>query len=317
MRSCYPIPGGLRDRAPGGVLALLLVLVFARTSTAAPVVGFREDFSGIATNGWSSGALTSNPGSGGMYGAGDGYLLVSVPGPLPGNLGVTAPTPAYAGDWIAAGVTQVRFWLNDVNATNTLEIHFAVGNALLHNVWQYNVGFVPPPNQWGAFVVDLTAPGNFTRIIGTATAAYDTALMNVDRILIRHDRAPYGQIPDAIVGDFGIDGVLLTNGVASVESSRRTATGQPVRLAPPAPNPSRGAVMLRMDTADAGPVVIQVVDALGRVTRHGELPAGAAGSRAWNWDGMNDRGVAAAPGYYRVRAIGKNGGTSQPLLRLP
>lgn len=141
--------------------------------------------------------------------------------------------------------------------------------------------------------------------------------MNVDRILIRHDRAPYGQIPDAVVGDFGIDGVLLTDGVASVESPGRAAIGQPVRLAPPAPNPSRGTVMLRMDTADSGPVVLQVVDALGRVVRHAELPAGAAGSRTWSWDGVNDRGVAAAPGYYRVRAIGTHGGTSQPLLRLP
>jgi hypothetical protein len=204
-----------------------------------------------------------------------------------------------------------------VNGQEPLEIHFALGNSLLHNFWQYNVGFVPPPNRWAPFVVDLGNPANFTRIIGLSSATYDSALMNVDRILIRHDLAPYGQLPDAIIGDFGIDGVLLTNGVASVGRESRIAVGQPVRLAPPAPNPSRGEVMLRMDSGDPGPIVIQVVDALGRVVRHAELPAGAAGSRAWAWNGMNDRGVPAAPGYYRVRAIGSAGGTSQPLVRLP
>jgi len=317
MRPCFLTHPGLGTLALRAACAFALASILAAPVDAAPVVGFREDFTGIGTNGWSGGAPASNPGTGGLYGAGDGYLWVSLPGPVAGNLGVSAPTPAYAGDWLAAGITQVRFWLNDVNAQEPLEIHFAIGNALVHNFWQYNIGFIPPPNQWAPFVVDLGNPANFTRIIGLSTATYDSALMNVDRILIRHDRAPYGQLPDAIIGDFGIDGVLLTDGVASVGGEARIAVGQPVRLAPPAPNPSRGAVMLRMDSADAGPIVIQVVDALGRVIRHAELAGGSAGSRAWTWDGMNDGGVPAAPGYYRARAIGSAGGTSQPLVRLP
>jgi hypothetical protein len=316
MRPGSPTRGRRCTRALRVTCAFLAAQAIAGSATAAPVVGSREDFTGITTNGWAGGATASNPGTGGLFGAGDGYLQISIPGPVAGFLGASAPTPAYAGDWNAAGITQVRFWLNDVNAQDPLEIHFAIGNSLLGNFWQCNTGFIPPPNQWAPFVVDLSTPANFT-FIGTGAAHFDSALMNVDRILIRHDRAPYGKLPDAVIGDVGVDGILLTNGVAGVDGPFRTAVGQPVRLAPPAPNPSRGAVMLRMDAAGSGPIALQVLDALGRVVRRGELPAAAPGSRSWTWDGADDRGVPAAPGYYRVRAIGSAGGTSQPLLRLP
>lgn len=301
--------------ARSALWALLLAMA-AGASAATPVPGFREDFAGMATNGWGGGAVTSNPGTGGLGGAGDGYLLVAVPGPLPGNLGTTTPNLPYTGDWTAAGVTQVRLWLNDVNAQDTLEIHFALGNSLSGNFWQYTPGFIPPPQQWAPFTVDLSAPASFS-FIGAGTPDFGAALANVDRVLVRHDKAPYAQTPDVTIGDFGLDGILLTDGVAGVAPGLPLAVGSPVRLAPPAPNPSRGAVSLRMDAADAGTVVLQVVDALGRVVRHASLPAGAAGSRTWTWDGVDDRGMPAAAGYYRVRAIGRAGGTSQPLVRLP
>ena len=309
-------------RAPSRVvpLASALCVMFAALgpgpASGAPTVGFREDFTGTSIAGWISGSVASNPGTGGLFGAGDGYLQVAVPGPFPANLGASAPTPEYAGNWTAAGVTQVRFWLNDVNAQDTLEVHFALGNAIGGNFWQCNTGFIPPPHQWAPFVVDLTAAANFS-FIGVGGAPFDSALLNVDRILIRHDRAPYQKQPDTVVGDFGIDGVLLTNGVAGIDAALPVVVGVPVRLAPPAPNPSRGAVLLRMETADPGRVSIQVVDAMGRVIRHAGLPAGTAGARSWTWDGVDDRGVPAAAGYYRVRAIGDAGGTSQPLLRIP
>jgi hypothetical protein len=311
------LPGSTRrNRAVSGALSAVVATAIAHQALATPTVGFHEEFAGVSTNGWVSGAQVSNPGTGGRFGAGDGYLLVSIPGPFPGNLGATAPTSDYVGDWTAAGVTQVRFWLNDVNAQDTLEVHFALGNSFLGNFWQCNTGFIPPPHDWAPFVVDLTVPANFS-FIGAGTATFASALTSVDRILIRHDKAPYEKTPDTIIADFGIDGLLLTNGQVGVGGRGPIATGQPVRLAPPAPNPSRGAVQLRMDSADGGPVTVQVVDPLGRVIRHAALPAGAAGPRTWSWDGADDRGIAAAAGYYRVRAIGAAGGTSQPLVRIP
>ena len=47
----------------------------------------------------------------------------------------------------------------------------------------------------------------------------DIPLENVDRIQIRHDLAPYLQAPDKILGDVGIDNLLLTNDATPVGRS--------------------------------------------------------------------------------------------------
>jgi hypothetical protein len=295
---------------------ILLALAVAAPVIAQPVAGFRESFPGTSLDGWASGATISNPGTGGVLGPGDGYLLISQTSPF-ANLGAFAPTSSYIGNWTAAGITQVRLWLNDVNTQDTLEMHVALGKGAMpnSNFWQCNTGFIPPHNQWAMFIVDLTQPANFTQI-GTGTGTFAAALQNVDRILIRHDKAPYVMSPDVVIGDVGVDEILLTNGTLGVDPGARATTIAPVRLAPALPNPSRGAVTLRMETYDSAPVRIQVVDAMGRMIRHAEIPGAAPGTRRWTWDGTDDRGVVVAAGYYRVRAIGAAGGTSQPLVRV-
>jgi hypothetical protein len=310
-------PRTTSQRPPSGPAAVtILALLLAHApAVAAPVAGFHEEFVGGGLGGFTSGSLLWNPGTGGRGGDGDGFLGIAIPGPLPGNLGAFAATPDFAGDWTAAGITHVRLWLRDVGAPDALEIHVALGNAISENFWQYNVGFIPPTDHWAPFDVDLSQAGDFT-FIGVVPGTFGDALATVDRLLIRHDHAPYSKAPDTVIGDVGLDGVLLTNGVAGVAPAG-VPSGGPVRLGPPAPNPSRGPVWLRLQTGDAGAVAVQVMDAQGRVIRHATLPAGIAGARTWTWDGADDRGSPTAPGWYRVRAVGSGGGTSQPLLRLP
>ena len=86
-------------------------------------------------------------------------------------------------------------FLNDVNAQQPFEIHFSLGHAQV-NFWQYDIGFVPPHNQWAEYVISLSSSLNWTQIIGTGSFA--NALMNVDRFHFRHDLAPYMQSPDAV-----------------------------------------------------------------------------------------------------------------------
>ncbi len=293
--------------------ALLVHAALAGAALAQPSVGFRESFPGTLTAGWGGGAPTSNPGTGGVLGAGDGYLRIAVPGPLPGNLGAFAATPPYAGDWTAAGITQVVLWLNDVDRPDTLELHLALGNGLNGNFWECTTALVPPRGQWGRFVVDLTDSASFA-LIGGLSGNYTLALTEVDRVLVRSDFAPYVRLPDPVVGDVGLDEVLLTDGVAEVRDAAPRPLAGAVQLAAPTPNPAHGPVTLRMQTSDAAAVRIQVVDAMGRVIRHAELPATAPGPRVWTWDGVDDRGGRAAAGAYRVRAIGPGGGTSRPLV---
>ena len=280
------------------------------TAAANPVVGFTENWTGASLDGWAGGAVLANPGTGGVSGAGDGFFRFSTPNGLMHNLGTVSFGLEYQGNWIAAGVTQVWLWLNDVDADDPLEIHFAIGNG--SNFWYYNVGFLPPHNEWAGFVVDLSSPTNWTQTIGTGT--FTQALQNVDRIHIRHDKAPYVQMPDPIDADVGLDHLLLTNGIVGVPP-RGPAVAQPVRLAPPVPNPSHGPVALSLEVYDGRPVRLEIIDAAGRRVRGAEL-AGGRGHRIWTWDARDDGGRQVPPGAYRVRAIGAAGGMSRPLIRM-
>jgi len=291
-------------------LVLAVGVVHPGIVRAAPTLGFRETWPGIDVAGWGGGANYTNPGSGGLGGASDGYLLFSTPSNLMHKLGASSFDLPYVGDWVAAGITQVRLWLNDVGVDDPLEMHFAIGNGV--NVWQYNPGFLPPNNQWGVFTVNLSSSANWTHIIGTGTFA--AALQGADRVLVRHDRAPYSQFPDEIDADVGLDDVLLTNDVAGLGPGANVT--HPLLLAPPVPNPSRGAVALSLEVHDSSPVWIEIVDAAGRLVRRGELTGGPAGTRIWTWDGRDASGRMVPAGYYGVRASSDAGGMSRPLIRV-
>lgn len=291
-------------------LVLAAGVVHPGLARAAPTLGFRESWHGIDVSGWGGGASTMNPGTGGLDGAGDGYLLFSTPNNMMHKLGASSFDLPYVGDWVAAGITQVRLWLNDVGVDDPLEMHFAIGNGV--NFWQYNPGFLPPHSQWGMFTVNLSSSANWTRIIGTGT--FTAALQGADRVLVRHDRAPYSQFPDDIDADVGLDDVLLTNGVAGVEPG--ASATHPLRLAPPVPNPSRGAVKLSLEVYDPSPVRIEIVDAGGRLVRRAGLSGGHAGTRIWTWDGRDASGRLVPAGVYRALAVGESGGMSQPLIRV-
>jgi flagellar hook capping protein FlgD len=308
----------LASRAPFPV-ALLVLILTAPLAHGAATLGFLEKWSGTSLAGWTGGAAYSNPGTGGVGGAGDGYLLMSTPGPFGSSLGAMSTAAQYTGNWQAAGITQVRFWLNDVGADDPLEIHFALGNSPggTGNFWQYNTGFIPPLHAWAPFTVDLTSSAAFTHIIDSPPGGtFAQALQNVNRVLIRHDHAPYVQSPDALDGDVGVDGLLLTNGIVDVPPGEATVAG-PIQLAMPYPNPSWGAVAMSLRTFEEAPITIQIVDVTGRIVRQAMLAAAPAGPRTWAWDGATDSGESAPAGYYRVRAFGPSGGTSRPLIRLP
>lgn len=204
------------------VTGLLVALVsIARPALAAPVFGFREDWTGTTTHAWlgggGSGVAISNPGTGGVDGSGDGYLLLSLA--VGGNFGARSSGAEYIGNWSLAGIEQVRVAINDVGAPDVLELHFCIGNT--SNFWQYNQGFAATNGVWKDYVIGLSDPNQFTQIIGTGSFAQ--ALQSTDRILIRHDIAPFVQNPDPGAGDFGIDRLILT---AVATPARQTTWGK-------------------------------------------------------------------------------------------
>ncbi|MCH8273284.1 MAG: PEP-CTERM sorting domain-containing protein [Armatimonadetes bacterium] len=182
----------------------LLSLLAAGAANAA-VVGFVEDFPAAGgTAGFFSGATLSNPGTGGVGGAGDGYLLVTRE--FEGHFGAATMRTEFTGDLIADGVTGFSLWLNDVGDNEVFEVHVGVGTAN-QNFWLYTVPFTPPDNEWGYFYADVTNAGAWTQIMGSGT--FEDALRNSNRLLIRHDLEPFVQHPDEIAGDLGIDQITV------------------------------------------------------------------------------------------------------------
>jgi hypothetical protein len=184
----------------------------AHDATAQAVPGFVEDFaSGIG--GFSGGSLTisyTNPGTGGVNGAGDGYLQLA--NSVSFHFGTKSTTDSYRGDYLEAGITQIRVSLNDVGTDQGLEIHVSVVSG--STVWQYNQGFAPPENAWAEFTVALQDSAAFTRVRGAD--GFAATLQNVGLILIRHDQAPYIGEPNNIQADMGIDRLQLV-GATPVE----------------------------------------------------------------------------------------------------
>lgn len=282
---------------------------------AAPTLGFLESWPGTSTQGWGGGAAYSNPGTGGVNGAADGFLRSSTAGPEPAGtfLGTQNAAPEYSGNWTAAGITQVKLWLKDIGATDPLEVHFALGDVTTSNFWQYNVGFIPSASNWTQFTVDLTSASSFTKTLGAPGGSLALALQNVNRVLIRHDHAPYVQTPDAIAADVGLDELLLTSGTAGVDGPAPGAS-RALALAAPFPNPARGVVSFALETFAPERVTLQVVDVSGRVVFEDHLLV--SGRTQWNWGGRLRSGLQAAPGSYRLRAFGPSGGMSRPFVLL-
>lgn len=192
-----------------GAFALTASLAFG-FSAFAQTLGFIDDFSGPDTNGWNSINVNSNPGTGGVGGAGDGYLNIAQ-FPDAFNFGSHNDGSNYAGNWTAAGITQVSFYLNDVNSDEDFSFHFLVTGdedaPTGESSWLYNAGFNPPNGGWQQYTVDLTSDANWTRIRGQGSFA--DVLAAVADAHFRHDLEPYTTHPDMIAGDIGIDNIAL------------------------------------------------------------------------------------------------------------
>ncbi|MGP1309504.1 MAG: hypothetical protein ACTS27_04825 [Phycisphaerales bacterium] len=172
------------------------------TAALAADIGHADTFAaaGDLAN-FNGGSFHSNPGTGGVDGANDGYLQLE--NVTSGNFGTRSASVPYFGDWEADGVQGVAFWLRNVSGA-PFQIHFSIGTNL--NFWQYNIGHVPT-DSWQRVVVTFDNPADWTRIVGSGT--FQQCLQFVDRIHLRHDLPPFVQSPNAIQGILGIDNIKI------------------------------------------------------------------------------------------------------------
>ncbi len=180
-----------------------VVMCMAFRSALAATPGYVEDFNDDVLF-WFSGSSLSHETTGGVGGAGDGWLSVSTS--FPANLGAASNDPNFLGDLVADGVTGFSFWLRDTGQDDDLEIHLGLGTPF-NSFWFYTVGFAPAEDAWTQYIVDFSNPALWVRTQGTGTFA--EALAASDRLLFRHDNAPYVHPPDQIQGDFGLDRITV------------------------------------------------------------------------------------------------------------
>lgn len=178
-------------------LGLFTTAFAAYAVTPGFVAGFESNF-----HGFGGGSSYANPATGGV--GGGGYLAVS--NAFANQLGARTENADLTGNYTLAGVTGIRLSLNDTGSDDALELHLVIGEAF-SNVWQYDTGFDPPNGSWTEVSIPLNDGTGWTQIQGSGTFAAAKAAS--DRLLLRHDVAPYIQFPDPIAADFGVDDIIL------------------------------------------------------------------------------------------------------------
>ena len=188
------------------LMVSLMIGVVAGTARAV-TPGFVENFAAPGTAGWGGSIGASNPGTGGVGGAGDGFLRLAHT--FPGNFGTMNVGSNYTGNWAAAGITHVGFALNDIETDQTFSFHVLLSSpgGASGTTWQHNLGVNPPNGQWQNFLIDVTDEADWTRTRGALSFA--EVRQNVGTFHLRHDLAPYSEFPDTLSGELGIDAITL------------------------------------------------------------------------------------------------------------
>lgn len=180
--------------------------VVVATGASAATPGATENFQ-TGLNGWgSNSSAVSLEATGGADGPADGFARVENTQLV--QLLIRASftdTPAFTGDFTAAGITQISFAINELAIDDALSIRFGFG--ALGNFWVTDQAFDPQADTWETYTIDLIE-SNFTEVFD-AGGTFAQAMGNVQRIQIRHDDAPIGIMPDSAIGDFGVDSITL------------------------------------------------------------------------------------------------------------
>lgn len=181
--------------------------VLGVVSTAfAATPGYEFDFNDGTTMGFFGGGDVNWVASGGVGGAGDGY--VSAFRNPAGHLGMANSDFVVTGDLIADGVTGFSFWLKDLGSQAPVNIHVAVG-VPLSNFWQCNATFIPSTTEWTQFTIRFDDAAGWTRIQSFGAGTFEEALSASGRLLFRHDLAPYSSTPNSLRGSFGLDRLVV------------------------------------------------------------------------------------------------------------
>jgi len=194
------------------ICAMTTPALIAGVATA-QTPGFTEDFNGSPV-GYGGGSFAGFETSGGVGGDDDGFMRLE--NATLDRFGAFASGQTELlgdGDLLGNGVTGASFFLSELSVDDGTEMHVGVGIAQV-NFWLSVEGFDPAADTWSEFSVDFTDESDWIQIIGSGT--FEDAISGADRLLFRHDVAPFAQLPDPIAAEIGVDRITLLPAPGSV-----------------------------------------------------------------------------------------------------
>jgi hypothetical protein len=190
-------------------VALLVLLALAAGASPQIVLGQEDDYQDGTLQFWTGGANMQNMADGGPAGAGDRFLHVQSFGGFGGGSRLaTFNNSQWTGDFQSAGVTAVSVWMRNLGAT-ALEIRLVLFDFTLGDTrWTSTVSqTLPVGGVWKQMVFSVEE-ADLTRAQGTQS--YADLIVDVDRMMLRHQAGAPAAEGDPIAATVGIDNIVAT-----------------------------------------------------------------------------------------------------------
>lgn len=185
---------------------LAFAILLSSVANAQVTIGQLDDFQEGTLLNWAGGATLENIPDGGPGGVADRYLQVTSHGGFGGGSRLATYNGAqWSGNYTAAGVSAIDVFLRNLGPT---ELHVRVVLFDLDGVderWTSNTPHILAPGSgWQRLTFSITED-DVTRVQGTGS--YANLMLDVDRLMIRHQSGAPAAEGEAIAGVLGIDNV--------------------------------------------------------------------------------------------------------------
>ncbi|MCW5941840.1 MAG: PEP-CTERM sorting domain-containing protein [Fimbriimonadaceae bacterium] len=188
-------------------------LILAASAANAQIsLGKLDTFQDGTVMGWSGGAAPTNIADGGPLGAGDRYLQITSDGGSGAGGKLATYNFNWSGDYTAAQVTGVEVWIQNLSATETLEMRAVILSGATR--WTSNSPLVLAPGSgWTQHTFSLLE-SDITRVLGSTS--YTATMASVSRLMFRHDSGAPDAEGTAIAAQGGLDNIRAVPEPASM-----------------------------------------------------------------------------------------------------
>jgi len=187
-------------------LLLAFAILCVSVANAQVTIGQIDDFQDGTLMNWAGGATLENVPDGGPGGVADRYLQVASHGGFGGGSRLATHNSAqWSGNYTAAGVSAIDVLLRNLGQT---ELHVRVVLFDLDGLderWTSNTAHVLAVGTGWQRLTFSIAEDDVTRVQGAGS--YANLMLDVDRLMIRHQSGAPAAEGEAIAGVLGIDNV--------------------------------------------------------------------------------------------------------------